>query len=216
LEKRVLVNGRIATLGIKVDPKNDEIEIDFEPLKVKPKQIKVIAFNKPIDIISSMQGEYSLKQFVEKFSDRFFHIGRLDKDSHGLILFTNNGNVAQKISHPSNKISKKYIVQIDSILNSSIIEKLKKGFRLKDKTYDFVKFDNIKTIDSTLKKSIVEISLHSGKNRIIKRAFEVFNIKVLDLERTQIGNIKLGELKNGSTRVLSKNETKSLLKYNNK
>jgi 23S rRNA pseudouridine2605 synthase len=170
-----------------------------------------IAFNKPIGILSSMKGENSLKQYFENIKYTVFHIGRLDKETSGLLLMTNDGDFANKISHPKNKIPKTYIATVNSQLSQKMINDFKVGFTINDKTHDFAKFDYISLLKKTPRTTTLKIKIHSGKNRIIRRSFESKNIKVISLMRIEVANIKLGELKEGKFRYLNKNELKSFI-----
>lgn len=134
-------------------------------------------------------------------------VRRLDYDSEGLILLTNDGDLAQKIAHPSNELPKKYIVHINSKLKNDDKKLLLEGLELSD---GFSKFDKLKLIVQSSEESVYEVTLHSGKNRIIRRMFKKVNHKVIKLVRVQIGPVRIGELKSGKTRVLSDAEIISI------
>jgi pseudouridine synthase len=210
---KVKLNGVVVTqMGVKADPKKDVIEIDNKIIDIKIRQSKkVIAFNKPVGIVCSMKGKNSLNNYFEKFNGRFFHIGRLDKDSSGLLLLTNNGDFANKIMHPSSEIKKEYLVTIKgNIKNNDLIE-IQKGIKLKDEK-QIIKFDKVKLIDKYKSDTILEIIIHMGKNRIIRRVFEHFNYDVKSLTRLKIGKVSLGDVPLASYRYLSNKEIEMLEK----
>lgn len=209
---RVQVNDQIITqLGIRVDPETDKIRVDGELIKLNKDHL-TIALYKPKGVVSALsdpQNRLTLTDIVGDRYGRLMHIGRLDADSEGLLLMTNDGDLAQKIAHPSSKINKTYVVTVTGQITQGVLNKMTKGFELKD---GFTRFDKAKIIDTDLTQSIIEVSLHSGKNRIIRRMFKEMGFKVTRLVRTQIASIRLGELKPGRTRVLGDAEVLSIEK----
>jgi 23S rRNA pseudouridine2605 synthase len=135
-------------------------------------------------------------------------VGRLDFNTGGLLLLTNAGTLGQKIAHPKHAVSKTYLVRIKSVLSRADVQNLERGVKLSD---GWSKFDRVKIVRSTPGDSWLEVQLHSGKNRIVRRTFRALGFPVLDLLRSAIGPIKLGELKPGRTRVLSAPELSSLI-----
>ena len=199
---RVLVNGKVVTkLGTKINPENAEVLLDGKA--IKPKNTKTyIAFYKPRGVLSTMSdpsGRRSLSSFFSDWSERLFHVGRLDKESEGLILLTNDGDWAQKIAHPKFGLIKKYRVATDRALSAREIDQLKAGVKI----YNGV----ARAISAKRIPEGVEIAIHEGRNQIIRKMIEALGIEVLALIRTEIGSIKLGELKAGKWRYLSDVET---------
>ena len=201
VDGRVKVNGRVVrVLGTKIDPEKHKVEVDGS--LITPKLSKLhIAFYKPRGILSTMSdpdGRPCLGDIFSDSSTRLFHVGRLDKESEGLILLTNDGEWANRLIHPSSGVLKRYEVRLDKELSVADLRSLEKGVRLSDGT---VKADRVKRIGV-----IVEIDIHEGRNQIIRRLFESLGYEVLQLKRTRIGSIHLGELPVGKWRSLSNAE----------
>lgn len=199
---RVSVNGKIVTkLGTKINPENAQVTLDGKAIKQKNTKT-YIAFYKPRGVLSTMSdpsGRSSLSSFFSDWSERLFHVGRLDKESEGLILLTNDGDWAQKIAHPKFGLVKKYRVATDRALSAREIEQLKAGVKIENGV--------ARAISAKRIPEGVEISIHEGRNQIIRKMIEALGIEVLALIRTEIGSIKLGELKAGKWRYLSDVET---------
>ena len=199
---RVSVNGKIVTkLGTKINPENAKVALDGKAIKQKITKT-YIAFYKPRGVLSTMSdpsGRRSLSSFFSDWSERLFHVGRLDKESEGLILLTNDGDWAQKIAHPKFGLVKKYRVATDRALSAREIEQLKAGVKIENGV--------ARAISAKRIPEGVEIAIHEGRNQIIRKMIEALGIEVLALIRTEIGSIKLGELKAGKWRYLSDVET---------
>ncbi len=199
---RVSVNGKIVTkLGTKINPENAKVALNGKA--IKPKITKTyIAFYKPRGVLSTMSdpsGRSSLSSFFSDWNERLFHVGRLDKESEGLILLTNDGDWAQKIAHPKFGLVKKYRVATDRALSAREIDQLKAGVKIENGV--------ARAISAKRIPEGVEIAIHEGRNQIIRKMIEALGIEVLALIRTEIGSIKLGELKAGKWRYLSDVET---------
>jgi len=207
----VEVNGRLVTeLGTRVDPYAAQITVDGMRVSLDQSQI-VLALNKPQGVVSAMsdpQGRPTLAEFVSDRSERLFHVGRLDYDSEGLIFMTNDGELANRLSHPKYGIPKTYVVNIEGELFPRMQKELLDGIQLED---GIAKADKVKLIQTNGETSTVEIQIHDGRNRIVRRMFAALDRPVLRLVRTKFGPIKLGELKAGRTRVLGNTEVGSLL-----
>ena len=199
---RVSVNGKIVTkLGTKINPENAKVALEGKAIKLKNTKT-YIAFYKPRGVLSTMSdpsGRSSLSSFFSGWSERLFHVGRLDKESEGLILLTNDGDWAQKIAHPKFGLVKKYRVATDRALSAREIEQLKAGVKIENGV--------ARAISAKRIPEGVEIAIHEGRNQIIRKMIEALGIEVLALIRTEIGSIKLGELKAGKWRYLSNVET---------
>ena len=209
LEGKVFVNGeKINELGYKVNS-NDIITVDGETLSITEKVY--YAFNKPREVISTTKDDKGRKTVLDFFDidTRIYPIGRLDYDTTGLLLLTNDGEFANLMMKPSSKINKVYLAKINSILSMEELMTLKKGVTVKGIKYtpDKVK---VKKIDKAKNTSMIEITIHEGKNHEIKKMFEYFNVDVLKLTRIEYGNLKLGNLSSGEYRKLTIHEVKTL------
>jgi len=207
----VEVNGQLVTeLGTRVDPYSAHIAVDGMRVELDQGKI-VVALNKPQGVVSAMsdpQGRPTLAEFVSDRSERLFHVGRLDYDSEGLIFMTNDGELANRLSHPKYRIPKTYVVNIEGELFPRMQKELLDGIQLED---GIAKADRVKLIQTNGETSTVEIQIHDGRNRIVRRMFAALDRPVLRLVRTKFGPIKLGELKSGRTRVLGNTEVGSLV-----
>ena len=208
---RVSVDDQVVLeLGVRVDPQNAVIHVDGLRLQLD-QSVLTIALNKPLGVVSTMhdpEGRPSLAEFVQGREERLFHIGRLDADSEGLILLTNDGELANRLSHPSHGVRKTYLATVEGRVSAGLAARLKRGVELED---GVVEVDSFRLVDATPQASMVEIVLHEGRNRVVRRLMEEVGHPVTRLLRTQIGPIKLGDLKVGRTRVLGKAEVGSLM-----
>lgn len=215
LAGKVYVNGKQVTeLGVKVD-NNAEIKIDNEYLQKEDKEYYVL--NKPRGIISSVSDERGRKTVVDLIATnaRIYPIGRLDYDTTGIILLTNDGAFANKLMHPSFKIEKTYLAKLNKIFTLDDFYKLKKGIEIDNRE---VKINRLKIKSKDIEKntSLVEISIFEGRNHIIKRIFLKLGYDVVKLKRLSYGFLSLGKLKSGEYRKLSKEEIKEFLNANKK
>jgi 23S rRNA pseudouridine2605 synthase len=154
-------------------------------------------------------GRPCLADLVERRRERLFHVGRLDSDSEGLILLTNDGALANALAHPSHEVPKTYLVTVEGRIRPGVGKQLRDGVELED---GFANVDSFRIVDAIPGLTQAEITLHSGKNRIIRRLLKEVGYKVVGLVRTRIGPLALGELKPGHSRVLSSVEIASLKK----
>lgn len=205
----VKVNGTVVTeLGTKVDP-NDVIEVEGVTLSKQEKEYYV--FNKPREVVSTTSDDKGRKTILDYFdiNTRIYPIGRLDYDTTGIILLTNDGEFANLMMKPSSNIKKVYLAKINGILSLEEINILKKGIKVKGISYNIDKI-KVKKVDKAKNTSMVEITIHEGKNHEIKKIFEYFNLDVLKLTRLSYGSISLGDLPSGKYRKLSIHEVKVL------
>ena len=205
----VKVNGTVVTeLGTKVEP-NDVIEVEGVTLSKQEKEYYV--FNKPREVVSTTSDDKGRKTILDYFdiNTRIYPIGRLDYDTTGIILLTNDGEFANLMMKPSSNIKKVYLAKINGILSLEEINILKKGIKVKGISYNIDKI-KVKKVDKAKNTSMVEITIHEGKNHEIKKIFEYFNLDVLKLTRLSYGSISLGDLPSGKYRKLSIHEVKVL------
>lgn len=208
---RVSVNGlQVTLLGTKVDPINDELTVDGEIVNANKSKTYLI-FNKPAGVLSTMsdpEGRPCLGDYFKERSDRLFHVGRLDKESEGLIVLTNDGEIAHRATHPSYGLVKKYLVEIEGHLNPAQIGELKSGIRLEDGLARALEVTVLR--EPTPKNAWVEISIHEGRYHIVRRMFEELELPVLRLIRTEFGPLNVGETKVGRWRHLNEGEVENL------
>ena len=197
-EGRVKVNGKIVKAqGVKIDPINTKVEVDNELISAT-KTKTYLAFNKPAGILSTMsdpEGRPSLQDFFGSWPDRLFHVGRLDKESEGLIILTNDGQWAHESTHPSFGVEKTYLVQTEEPISRSAFQNLVEGVELEDGL--------AKPISVARRGAMIEVVIHEGRNQIVRRMFDALGYPVERLIRTAIGSIKLGELPPGKWRSLN-------------
>ena len=208
-EGRIKVNGVIASTGIDVT-EDDEIYIDNKKIETKRIEEKVyFILNKPLEVLSASSDDRGRKTVVDliKTDKRIFPIGRLDYMTSGLILLTNDGELFNKLVHPKSEIYKKYYIKVFGEVKKEEIEELKKGVLLEDGKTLPAKVSGIKYDRN---KTSMYISIREGRNRQIRRMIEKFGYKVLMLRREKIGELSLGDLKEGKYRELTKEEIEYL------
>jgi len=183
---------------------NDIVRYDGKNIKINRAQI-VIMFNKPLGVITSMDDPKNRPIVADYFPNkmRLFPVGRLDKNTTGLLLVTNNGDLANKLMHPKNLIPKIYEAETDIILDAKLISKIKKGVFIGYNQWAKAKIINQKKVKSRI---LVSLQLHHGKNREIRRLFNKINRKLFSLNRVQYGDLELGNLPLGNYRELNKRE----------
>ncbi|MBT2597759.1 pseudouridine synthase [Arthrobacter sp. ISL-72] len=211
-EGRVEVDGKVVTeLGVRVDPKTAVIHVDGLRIQLDENMVYMV-FNKPKGVVSTMEdpdGRPCISDFVRNtHGERLFHVGRLDVATEGLLLLTNDGELANRLTHPSYEVPKTYLVQVRGPFPQGIGAQLKAGVELED---GFASVDSFKLVDSTPGHVLIEVVLHSGKNRIVRRLFDAVGFPVLRLVRVKVGPIGLGDQRQGSIRNLGKQEVGHLL-----
>nr|WP_246467832.1 pseudouridine synthase [Allocatelliglobosispora scoriae] len=208
---RVTVDGRVAKLGDRADPATAEIHVDGARVIVDTRLV-YLAMNKPRGVVSTMadeQGREALADYVTDLSIRVYHVGRLDADSEGLLLLTNDGKLAHKLMHPSFGVPKTYLAEVDGPLPRAVGRALQSGVELEDGP---ARVDSFKLIDALGKSALIEITLHEGRKHIVRRMLEAVGHPVNRLVRTAIGPIKLGDIRPGRTRRLNPAEVAALFK----
>jgi len=208
---RVTVDGRVATLGDKVDPAAAEIYVDGERV-VTDTRLVYLAMNKPRGVVSTMddeRGRAALADYLDHVPQRVFHVGRLDADSEGLLLLTNDGALAHRLTHPSFGVAKTYLCEVPGPVRRGLGRQLTAGVELEDGP---AKADAFRVVDSVPGRVLVEVVIHEGRKHIVRRLLAECGYPVNRLVRTAIGPIKLGDLKAGRTRRLNRGEIAALFK----
>jgi len=211
LAGRVEVDGAVVTrLGAKVDPRRAVIRVDGARLPpVSPHAY--LALNKPRGVVSTMsdpEGRRCLADLVADRQERLFHVGRLDTDTEGLLLLTNDGDLAHRLAHPSYEVPKTYVAEVDGVLRPATRQLLLTGVELDD---GLVACDAVTVRTSHGDRTIVEVVLHEGRNRIVRRMLDAVGHPVRRLTRTAVGGVRLGSLRPGQVRDLNPDELGPLL-----
>lgn len=211
-EGRVEVDGQVVTeLGVRIDPKTAVVHVDGLRIQLD-ETLSYLVFNKPKGVVSTMEdpeGRPCISDFIKhSHGERLFHVGRLDVGTEGLLLLTNDGELANRLTHPSYEVPKTYLVQVRGPFPQGVGAQLKSGVELED---GFASVDSFRLVDSTPGHVLIEVVLHSGKNRIVRRLFDAVGFPVLRLVRVKIGPIGLGDQRQGSIRNLGRQEVGHLL-----
>ena len=207
----VEVDGEVVTrLGTKVDPTTAVIRVDGKRLPPVSPHVYLV-LNKPRGVVSTMsdpEGRRTLEEFVADRPERLFHVGRLDTDTEGLILLTNDGDFAQRVAHPSYELDKTYVAEVDGVVNKATVKRVLSGVTLEDGP---VQVSSFKVVSTTADRSIVELVIHEGRNRIVRRLLDEVGHPVRRLTRTAIGPVQLRGLAKGALRELTLDELGVLL-----
>ena len=203
-KKRIKVNGILAESGVKVD-KNDTITINGKPLNIEKKQKVYFILNKPKRVLSTAKDERGRKTVVDLIDtkERIFPIGRLDYDTEGLLLLTNDGEIFNKIIHPRTEVYKTYLVEAKGNINMTTLNKLKRGIMLDDKITLPAKAKILLADD---KHTVLHFAIKEGRNRQVRRMFESVGHPVINLKRIMLGELNLDGLETGEYRALTKKE----------
>lgn len=208
---RVTVNGHQCSIGDKADPARDKVAVDGKPLSAPAKEKRYIMLNKPRGYITSMsdeRGRRTAVELLEGVEERVVPVGRLDRDSEGLLLFTNDGELVNEITHPSRHVSKTYRVTIDGRVSEEQIMQLSSGVTLDDgkKTLPCT----VEVLVEEPERTVLRIVIKQGLNRQIRRMCAAVGLNVGRLRRVSIGGLRLGMLKPGEWRDLTKDELRIL------
>jgi 23S rRNA pseudouridine2605 synthase len=209
-EGRVTVDGRgVAELGTRVDPDSSVVRVDGKRVNLRPGQL-YLALNKPRGVLTAMSdphGRPTVGDLVADQPERLFHVGRLDADTEGLLILTNDGEFAHRLAHPSHEVVKTYIAEVPGPVDRSLGRRLKAGIDLDDGP---VTVDDFAVIDSSGGRALVQVSLHVGRNHIVRRLLEAVGHPVARLVRVAIGPVRLGDQRPGSVRELTAAELAEL------
>ena len=221
VEGRVRVNGEVVTeLGSRIHPETDVVDVDGTAIQLDSTK-RYVLLNKPTGVVSSMnddRGRPDLRRFTTDWDERLYNVGRLDAETSGLLVLTNDGELAHVLAHPSFGVTKVYIAKVAGRVTPQTIAKLTRGIELEDGP---IAADKARLLDagrgssrgarSDAGESLVELTLHSGRNRIVRRMMAEVGHPVLELVRRQFGPLHLGTLPAGRTRELTKVERGALL-----
>ena len=210
---RVRVNGTVVTeLGSRIDPETDLVDVDGTAVQLDQSK-RYVMLNKPVGVVSSMnddRGRPDLRRFTKDWPERLYNVGRLDADTSGLLVLTNDGELAHVLAHPSFGVTKVYIAKVEGRVTPQTIARLTKGIELEDGP---IAADKARLLSSSADRggSLVELTLHSGRNRIVRRMLAEVGHPVVELVRRQFGPLHLGTLPAGRARELTKVERGALL-----
>jgi len=212
VEGRVRVDGRIVTeLGTRIDPATARVEVDGVPVQLDTAK-RYLMLNKPKGVVSSMSDEHGrpdLRPYAEEAGERIYNVGRLDADTTGLLVLTNDGELAHVLAHPSFGVEKTYLATVRGVVKADALRRLRQGVELEDGP---IAADRVRVVgEPSGGRTIVEVTLHSGRNRIVRRMLAEVGHPVLELVRRQFGPLHLGSLGVGRMRDLTKVEVGALL-----
>ena len=206
---RVTVNGRIAEPGTRVNPATDDIRVDGQPLAAAANRV-VLALHKPAGVVTTMtdpQGRPCVGDMFRTYPDRLFHVGRLDEATEGLLLLTNDGDFANLLMHPSHGVEKTYLATVSGRVTPAELDRLRRGVELGDGPARAVR---AAMSGSSGSRTVLELVLHEGRKRIVRRMCKAIGHPVERLVRTRIGSLELGGLEPGEWRVLEPSEIAEL------
>ncbi|WP_163855673.1 pseudouridine synthase [Paenibacillus elgii] len=208
---RVEVNDKVVTtLGVKVDPSQDFIKVDGKPIR---RQSKVyVIFNKPKGVITSAQdpeGRKTVTEFFKNIKQRIYPIGRLDYDTEGLLLLTNDGEFAHLLTHPKHHVPRTYLATVKGVPHGSLLDKLKNGIELEDGMTAPAEVE-YQDVRPETNEAVVKITIYEGRNRQVRRMFDAIHHPVIKLKRIQFGPLQLSGIPRGKFRHLTPQEVNEL------
>ena len=215
LDGEISVNGKIVTeLGTKITPKLDKVMYNGKVVKEESKYVYIL-LNKPIGYVTTSKEQFGRDSVMDlvKVKERIVPVGRLDMYTSGALILTNDGNFVYQVTHPKHEIEKTYTVTVKGIVTDEEVEKLKKGVKIDDYTTKEAKVKILK-IESEKNQSRLEITIHEGKNRQVRKMCEAINHKVLALHRSKIAGLGVKDLSLGKWRYLNEREVAKILNQN--
>jgi 23S rRNA pseudouridine2605 synthase len=206
---RITVNGHRATLGERVDPDVDEVAVDGVPISLQL-ELVYLALNKPVGVVTTAKDTHGRKTVLHFVPDtpRVAPVGRLDRDTSGLLLLTNDGDFANRVAHPRYEVPKVYVAEVAGKVSQGLVQRLQKGVRLEDGP---AHAEQIKIRAASKGRTILELTLREGRNRLVRRLLASQGLDVVALVRTAIGPVRLGRLAEGDYRELKRSEVFELL-----
>lgn len=204
---RVEVDGRVVReQGLRVDPASAVIKVDGLRIATEASGLVHFAFNKPKGVVATMrdpEGRPDLAEYVAGRAERLFHVGRLDTDTEGLLLLTNDGELANRLAHPSYEVAKTYLAEVEAPMRRGVGKQLRDGVELEDGP---ARVDSFRVVGRSAGRVMVEIVIHEGRKHIVRRLLEEVGYPVQRLVRTKLGPISLGDQRPGRLRALTRDE----------
>ena len=212
-EGKIKVNGKVAIIGTKIDPEIDKVEYEGKTIKNNTKEFTYILLNKPIGVVTTADDQFDRETVLDlvKSKVRINPVGRLDMYTSGALVLTDDGDFIYKVTHPKHEINKTYVVTLVGIVTPKEIQKLRDGVII-DESYK-TKPAKVRILKTDEEKNIsrVEITIHEGKNRQVRKMCESIGRKVISLHRSKIGDVGVKDLEIGSWRYLTEAEVKKIL-----
>lgn len=209
---RVEVDGvPVTELGVRIDTSRQKVAVDGLPVQTDDSKVYLV-FNKPVGVISTMEddeGRLSVGDYTFTRKERLFHVGRLDQETSGLLLLTNDGDFAHRMQHPSFQVLKTYVAKVPGPVAKGLGNTLREGVELDD---GLVKVDQFSVIDSQPGWALVQLVIHEGKKHVVRRLLEAVGHPVEELVRTQVGEVRLGDLRPGKMRAVTPDELARTMK----
>jgi 23S rRNA pseudouridine2605 synthase len=206
---RVSVDGHVATIGDKVDAASQEIRVDGVSVNLDP-DVRYYAFNKPVDVVTTMsdpQGRTDLRGFLPVEGPRVFPVGRLDRDSEGLLILTNDGELANRLTHPRFGVEKEYLAEVQGVPTSKHVARLRAGVDLEDGR---ARAEAVRVVDVGRARGAIRLVMTEGRKREVRRMLAEVGLPVTRLVRLRIGPVRLGRLSPGAVRELEHDEVHGL------
>ena len=208
-EGRVTVDGVIADLGSRIDPEATVVRVDGERINIR-EDLVYLALNKPVGVITAMSdphGRPTVGDLIADRPERLFHVGRLDADTEGLLILTNDGEFANRLAHPSHGVVKTYVAEVAGPVDPKLGSRLRTGVELDDGP---VEVDGFRVLDAVGGRALVEVSLHEGRKHIVRRLLAEVGHPVRKLVRISVGPVRLGDQRSGTVRALTAGELAAL------
>ena len=210
LQGNVKVNDEvIKELGHKIEPKKDIVLVNNTQIKLEDKKIYIM-LNKPTGYITSVKDQFNrptVLTLIKDIEERIYPIGRLDYDTSGLIILTNDGNITYKLTHPKHEVIKTYIAKVKGIPGDSSLEKFRNGLEIDGYKTSKAEIEILRKFNNS---SLLEIKIHEGRNRQVRKMCDKIGHPVINLKRVSMGNLNLGDLGEGKWRFLKENEVEYL------
>jgi len=209
VDARVTVNGTVATLGDRVDPEVDTVAVDGVTVNLDP-NVRYYALHKPTGVVTTMndpQGRPDIRGFLPEDGPRVFPVGRLDRDSEGLLLLTNDGELGNRLLHPRYAVEKEYLAEVDGAPTDRLVSRIRRGVELED---GLAKPTGVRVVAASGPRGALRLTMTEGRKREVRRLLAEVGLPVTRLVRLRIGPVKLGNLPPGELRELTPEEIRSL------
>jgi pseudouridine synthase len=212
VDARVTVNGTVATLGDRVDPEVDTVAVDGVTVNLDP-NVRYYALHKPSGVVTTMndpQGRPDIRGFLPEDGPRVFPVGRLDRDSEGLLLLTNDGELGNRLLHPRYAVEKEYLAEVDGAPTDRLVSRIRRGVELED---GLAKPTAVRVVAASGPRGALRLTMTEGRKREVRRLLAEVGLPVTRLVRLRIGPVKLGNLPPGELRELTPEEIRSLAQF---